>query len=197
MIRLVIVTTLAGTQGISGISDDVGTAAKFNTPTGLAIDAAGNLFVVDAFNNRIRKIDETGHVTTVAGSGLATSLDDSGLNASFNGPRKIAVDAFGNLYVGEYKANLIRKINLVGDTVNFRADFADAAGNSGSVYNTTDNSLVEVDLEAPVILNDSMIRPSGFLNLAKLPSPSALPLLLTDPVKVDTTPLEIKTLRIM
>ena len=78
--------------------------------------------MVDAFNNRIRKIDETGHVTTVAGSGLATSLDDSGLNASFNGPRKIA-DA-GNLYVGEYKANLIRKINLVGDTVNFRVEFS-------------------------------------------------------------------------
>ena len=68
--------------------------------------------------------------------------------ASTGGAR---LDANGNIYVADYRNSVIRKINLVRENINFRVNFADAAGNSGSVDNTTNNSLVEVDLEAPTL----------------------------------------------
>ena len=66
-----------------------------------------------------------------------------------SGPHDVATDKFDNVYLATRKDDLVRKINLVRDEINFRIDFADAAGNSGSEDNTTDNSLVKVDLEPP------------------------------------------------
>ena len=63
-----VVTTLAGTAGVSGNADGTGTAATFNAPSGLAIDSTGNLYVVDRRNSTIRKITPAGVVTTVAGT---------------------------------------------------------------------------------------------------------------------------------
>ena len=83
-------------------------------------------------------------------AGTSGSTDGKGDLARFNQPYGVIKDG-SNLFVTERKNNTIRKINLVGDTVNFLVDFADAAGNSGSVDNTTDNSLVKVDLEAPTL----------------------------------------------
>ena len=77
----------------------------------------------------------------------------------------------------------IRKINLVGDTVNFRVDFADAAGNSGSVDNTTDNSLVKVDLEAPVILNDNITSTNQDPNWAKYGDNVTLSFSTSEPIQ--------------
>ena len=68
-----------------------------------------------------------------------------------SGPHDVATDKFDNVYLATRKDHLVRKINLVRDEINFRIDFADAAGNSGSVDNTTDKSLVKVDLEAPTL----------------------------------------------
>ena len=77
----------------------------------------------------------------------------------------------------------IRKINLVGDTVNFRVDFADAAGNSGSVDNTTDNSLVKVDLEAPVILNDNITSTNQDPNWVKYGDNVTLSFSTSEPIQ--------------
>ena len=68
-----------------------------------------------------------------------------------SGPHDVATDKFDNVYLATRKDHLVRKINLVRDEINFRIDFADAAGNSGSVDNTTDKSLVKVDLEPPTL----------------------------------------------
>ncbi len=109
-----VVTTLAGLGATSGFADGTGTAARFNNPARLSIDAAGNLFVPDASNHRIRRVTPGGVVTTIAGSGTMGSLDGTGVAAQFNAPTATAVDAAGNVYVAETGGNRIRKISPVG-----------------------------------------------------------------------------------
>ena len=107
-----VVTTLAGsTTGASGNADGTGTAALFNSPIGLGIDAAGNLFVGDRNNHSIRKVTPAGVVTTFAGvSGSAGSADGTGGAARFTSPEGIKVDAYGNLFVADSGNCTIRKI---------------------------------------------------------------------------------------
>jgi sugar lactone lactonase YvrE len=103
-----IVTTLAG-SGKLGSLDGTGPKASFDSPSGVAIDGLGNVYVSDA-NNRIRKITPKGNVTTLAGSGKADSEDGYGSNASFNRPWGLAVDGSGSVYVCELSGCKIRKI---------------------------------------------------------------------------------------
>lgn len=104
-----VVTTLAGC-GSAGYVDGNGTAAAFYHPHDIISDGQGNLFVADHGNNRIRKIDSNGVVTTWAGSGSNGSANGIGTNASFGSPVGITIDAAKNLYVADPDNNLIRKI---------------------------------------------------------------------------------------
>ena len=107
------VSTLAGTAGVRGSADGSGAAAQFFNPSGIAADAAGNLYVADS--GSIRKITAAGAVTTLAGTAnLAGNVDGSGANAQFNSPSGIAVDAAGNLYVVDPGNQNIRKITPAG-----------------------------------------------------------------------------------
>ncbi|HTD97674.1 MAG TPA: NHL repeat-containing protein [Mucilaginibacter sp.] len=112
-----VVSTFAGT-GSPGSADGTGTAASFHAPSGLAIDAAGNLYVSDAFNNKIRKITTAGVVTTIAGSGVQGSADGTGTAATFYSPSGITVDVEGNIFVTE-ASNKIRRINPAGTVTTF------------------------------------------------------------------------------
>jgi sugar lactone lactonase YvrE len=103
------VSTLAG-NGIAGFNDATGTAAQFNSPWGVTADAAGNVFVGDTYNNRVRKITQDGTVSTIAGSGVNGTRDGLGSSAQFYWPMGIAIDAAGALYVADYLNNRIRKI---------------------------------------------------------------------------------------
>jgi sugar lactone lactonase YvrE len=108
-----IVSTFVGNVG-AGYADGQGTAAYFNNPKGMVLDAAGNIYVADTFNNRIRKITSAGVVTTIAGDGTAGYLDGQGTAAKFNNPYSLTIDTAGNLYVADTKNHRIRKISTSG-----------------------------------------------------------------------------------
>ncbi len=110
-----VVSTLAGTPGVSGWVDGAGAAAQFSYPADVDVDAAGNVFVVDQVGHRVRKIDPMGNVTTIAGNGTAGLTDANGLNAQFNYPSGITVDAAGNLYIADQFNHRIRKIDSAGE----------------------------------------------------------------------------------
>lgn len=107
-----VVTTFAGSPRQAGATDGTGAAARFNFPAGLAVDDAGNLYVADTFNHRIRKVTPGGVVTTLAGS-IAGSADGAGAAAQFRHPRRMAI-AGGLLYVADSSNNEVRAVTLDG-----------------------------------------------------------------------------------
>ncbi len=112
------VTTLAG-SGAAGSSDNmIGTLASFNNPRGIAVDKAGNVFVGDVANQKIRKISPSGAVSTLSGSGAPGSQDHTyGLLAGFYFPNGLAVDEVGNLFVADALNNKIRIVELKGYSI--------------------------------------------------------------------------------
>ncbi|MCX6944180.1 MAG: NHL repeat-containing protein, partial [Opitutales bacterium] len=122
-----VVTTLAGTAGSPGAADGTGSAARFNSPFGVAVDGAGNVYVADTFNHTIRKITAGGVVTTLAGTaGSAGWADGTGNAARFYRPYGVAVDSTGNVFVADTYSCTIRKITAGGVVTTL-------AGTAGSV----------------------------------------------------------------
>ena len=112
-----VITTIAGT-GVRGFSGDGGpaTEAQFATPTDLAADGSGNLYVADSANHRIRRIDAGGVITTIAGTGVRGFSGDGGpaTEAQIAAPGGLALDGSGNLYVADSGNNRIRRIDAEG-----------------------------------------------------------------------------------
>ena len=113
-----IITTVAGTPGVSGFSGDGGaaTSAKLNNPRGVTVDSQGNLYISDTQNHRIRKVDTNGAISTLAGDGSEAHSGDGGASTSakINFPYQITVDASDNVYFADYSNNRIRKIDTNG-----------------------------------------------------------------------------------
>jgi sugar lactone lactonase YvrE len=131
------VGTLAGNAG-QGSNDGTGSSVRFNSPGGVAVDSAGNIYVADTANHTIRKITSGGAVSTLAGlAGLSGSADGSGSSARFNQPLGIAVDINGTVYVADTGNHTIRKITSGGVV----STLAGSAGNSGSLNATGTNAL--------------------------------------------------------
>jgi streptogramin lyase len=131
------VSTIAGSS--VGFVDASGSAAKFNRPSGLTVDAAGNIFVTDFNNNAIRKISADGVVTTFAG-GTEGHNNGTGTAAQFKGPHDIEIGLDGNFYVVEVYGNRIRKITPSGEVSNFTGSitgelaYLDGDGNAARFY---------------------------------------------------------------
>ena len=109
-----VITTVAG-NGISGYAGDGGlaTSAELSDPSGVAVDAAGDLFIADAGNNAIREVNPaTGVITTVAGNGNAGYAGDGGpaMAAELNDPSAVAVDAAGDLFIADAGNNRVREV---------------------------------------------------------------------------------------
>jgi len=161
------VSTLAG-SGAEGFANGTGTAASFNFPSGVVVDAAGNLFVADWNNNVIRKIAPGGVVTTFAGSGTPAAADGTGVSASFSGPSALAIDATGNLYVADEGNNEVRKVTPAGVVSTLAGNgvkgFTDGQGKAASLYGP---NAIAVDAAGNVYLGDiykvRMISPSGLV----------------------------------
>jgi len=113
-----VVSAFAGT-GTAGTADGAAASAQFNGPTGLAVDAAGNIYVADTGNNLIRKITAAGVVSTIGGASV------------FNAPEDVAVDSAGNIFVADTGNNRIRKITPAG-VVSILAGSGTAGSNDGT-----------------------------------------------------------------
>ncbi|MEI6715526.1 MAG: hypothetical protein WCO60_17350 [Verrucomicrobiota bacterium] len=152
-----VVTTLAGSE--FGFADGSGKAAKFGFPTGVAVDANGNVYVADRNNNKIRKITSVGVVTTLAGSGDYGSANGTGVAASFANPDGVAVDGSGNVYVAESQNKKIRKISVAAVVSTLAgsgtAGSEDGTGSAASFSNPTG---VAVDGNGTVYVADSANR---------------------------------------
>ncbi len=150
-----VVSTIAGKRGIKGAADGLDTAARFNLPESLAVDAIGNIYVADNGNNLIRKITPGGVVSTIAGSGKTGFADGSGTSASFNSPFGIAVDAAGNIYVADAGNNRIRKITPAGVVSTFAGSGAKGAKDAAGVAATFNTpSGIAVDATGNVYVTD-------------------------------------------
>jgi sugar lactone lactonase YvrE len=179
-----VVTTLAG--GREGFADGAGAAASFSTPSALALDAAGNLYVADTGNNRVRKVTPEGVVTTLAGEGVAGFADGPAAQSRFDSPVGLAVDKDGNVYVADTYNDRVRVVTkdgvvktLAGSGAPGSADGAAASasfdtpcgvavGEAGEVYVadagndrlrkiTKDGQVVTLNLSDPV----ANAQPSG------------------------------------
>ena len=130
-----IITTLAG-NGHLGYSGDGAAAvnASLYYPKGVAVDAAGNVFIADDGNQRIRKVDTNGIITTVAGNGYSGFAGDTGAatNASLANPQGVAVDAFGNLFIADTGNNRIREVGANGIIITVAGDGTEGYSGDGS-----------------------------------------------------------------
>ena len=130
------VTTLAGNVGLSGNADGIGSVARFNQPSGVAVDSATNIYVADRWNHTIRKVTPAGVVTTIAGqAGISGSVDGIGNASRFNYPSGIAVDSDANVYVTDTYNNTIRKLTPVGTSW-----FVTTLGGITGFYGTADGT---------------------------------------------------------
>lgn len=131
------VTTLAGGTGQAGSTDATGTAARFSSPRGVAVDSAGNVYAADTGNSTIRKITSAGVVTTLAGSaGQVGSTDATGAAARFSSARGLAVDTTG-VYMADTGNHLIRKVIVASGVTTKFAGTAGVAGNDDGAGSPT------------------------------------------------------------
>jgi uncharacterized protein (TIGR03437 family) len=176
------ITTVAGT-GIGGYNGDniQGTAAQLNQPYRVALDPAGNLYIADPGNNRIRKLAPNGIITTVAGNGSANYSGDGGpaTSAALDYAEDAVVDVFGNIFIADSANNVIRKVSTSG-IITTVAGNGYAAGTGNGNY-TGDGGLathatlynpvsIAVDPAGDIFISDQLnnvireVNTSGIIN---------------------------------
>src|SRR5439155_1149418 len=156
-----VITTVAG-SGALGFGGDgrQATSAQLANPFGVAIDAQGRIFIADTFDQRIRRVDTDGTITTVAGTGTLGYTGDGGpaLGAQFHDPNYVALDAQGRIYIGDTANQRVRRIETNGTIVTIAG--TGASGYSGDGGPATSARLaspygVSVDAQGRVYIADS------------------------------------------
>jgi hypothetical protein len=156
-----IISTVAGIGESFGYSGDGGlaTAAKMGSPNSVTVDASGNLFITDVYNNRIRKVATNGIITTVAGNGSASYSGDGGhaTNASLNAPSWVALDRFGNLWIADTGNERIRMVGTNGIINTVAGDGTEGfSGDGGAATNASlgDPDGLELDPSGNLFIAD-------------------------------------------
>ena len=158
--NLFIITAVG--NGVLGFAGDGGQAVKaeINQASGVAVDSSGNFYLADAFNNRIRKIDTSGVITTIAGSGVYSYSGDGGpaTSAQLFAPHAAAIDVNGNLFIADTDNNVVREVNSKGVISTIAG--TGAAGSSGDNGPATAATLnlpqgIAVDLSGNVFVADT------------------------------------------
>ena len=140
-----VISTVAG-NGTRGSGGDGGAAvdAQLQLPVGVAADGAGNLYIADFHNHRIRKVDAAGDISTVAGTGTRGYGGDGGpaVNAQLGYPYGLALDGAGNLYIADFENHRIRKMNAAGN-------ISTVAGNGAAGYGGDGGQAAAAQLNSP------------------------------------------------
>ena len=153
-----VVSTLAGQVVSSGSVNGTGSAARFNYPSGAAVDGNGNVYIADYSNELVRKISPAGVVTSLAGTaGVAGTNNGTATAARFNGPAGVAVDGSGNVYVADYQNHGIREITPAGVVTTLAGRLGTAGTNNGTGTAARFNNPlgVAVDASGSVYVGDS------------------------------------------
>ncbi len=168
-----VVTTLAGSPGQAGSADGTGNMARFDSPSGVAVDSAGNVYVADVRNDTVRKVTPAGVVTTLAGSvGQTGSADGPGSSAEFNSPFGVSVDDAGNVYVTDTLNSTLRRITPAGVVTTLAGmpgqnGFVDGIGGDARLNFPAG---VAVDAQGSVYVGDT---PDNAIRKLSIPSVSA------------------------
>jgi sugar lactone lactonase YvrE len=155
-----IITTVVG-SGAPGGSGDGGPASQalLNSPQGISVDPAGNLYIADTYNHRIRRVDAiTGIITTVAGNGYSNPITAAGgytgdngpaANAELNFPFAVAFDSSGNMYIPDSANNVVRKVTAVNGAITGTDTIATFAGTGSPGFSGDKGSATSANLWAP------------------------------------------------
>ena len=161
---------LAGNVGGTGSADGIGTQARFCSPSGIALDGVGNIYVGDFCNSTIRKINPAGEVTTFAGTaGETGNADGAGSAARFKLPKHVATDGAGNVYVGDWANYTVRKITPAGVVTTLAGRPGECGGQDGPGISASFCYVegVAVDGAGNVFVSSSSairrISPAGFV----------------------------------
>ncbi len=182
-----VVTTVAGSAGAQGSTDGAATAARFNLPNGIAVDANGVVYVADTTNNTIRRIGTDGTVGTLAGLVGVSGFDNgTGIAALFNRPMALVADGAGNLFVADTGNSTIRKVTAAGVVTTFAgvAGIAGIADGSGAEALFNQPQALAIDAAGNLYVADTgnaairKITPAGVvttLALSAAPAPAPTP----------------------
>ena len=153
------ISTVAGngTQGYAG-DGGLATSAELNNPTGVFVDSAGNIYIADSGNNRVRKVSTSGNITTIAGTGTAGYFGDNGLatSAFLYNPTGVAVDTSGNVFIAVSTSSRIRMISTSGIITT-------VAGNGNAGFSGDSGPATSASLSHPKAI---ALDPSGDLFIA-------------------------------
>ncbi len=171
-----IISTVAGNGG-SGYTGDTGPATQTTlyNPVGVVVDRAGNILIADQSNHRIRKVDVTGIITTIAGNGTQGFSGDGALAtlASLNNPTALALDVAGNLYISDQSNHRIRKVDTLGNITTVAGiGIPGYAGDGAAATSATLNSPggIVVDPSGNIVFSDDQnfrvrgISPTGIIS---------------------------------